>query len=280
MKKSIISKTLLSIPFIFAALVFSSCGSVRSAKSLYNEAKQTFGKCTIVSQNSTKERTAVVLHDELQDFDYEMFSSMYDISIDGSSFGSVPSDSNTFRFSLIEKLINNNSDRLEEICINNNAEYSVDELIRITAPDKEAAMQASLGFAEIFQRENLKSRLDGLMISADSEKDDIHYGSVVLPEITWTPPEEELVTYFIDIAHKQTDKEAVFLRYEKRKFKDTEADIFRVVSVLGTDYPESPDDEVTIYYFKSSSGNEYYICDFNYYDDNGGYMNYYSNYSE
>lgn len=280
MKKSIILKTLLLIPMIFAALVLSSCGNVRSAKSLYNEARQNFGNCSVVSENSTKERTAVVLHDELQDFDYEMYSSMYEITLDGSSFGSVPTDSNTFRSSLIEKVIGNNSDRLEEICYNNKAEYSVDGFIRITAPDKETAMQASLGFAEIFQRENLNSRLDGLKISADSENNDMHFGSVVLPIIKWLSPEDELVTCFIEIAHEQTDKEAVFLRYEKIKFKDTEADISRVVSVLGTDYPESPDDEVTIYYFRSSAGKEYYICDFNYYDDNGGYMNYYTNYSE
>ena len=86
--------------------------------------------------------------------------------------------------------------------------------------------------------------------------------------------------YYTEMAHTQTDANAVFLRTEKGIFKDTGADLDRVVHVLGSDIPESPEDEVTFFYFRSSSNEEYYLCDFNYYNEDYSKMAWYTNYGK
>lgn len=90
-------KWLVKILLLFIIVLFTSgCGEVKSKKSLYKWAKNEYGDCTIVSMTETDDKTVVVLHDTLQDFDYEVVSSMSKIVIDGSNFGSLPNTSDTF----------------------------------------------------------------------------------------------------------------------------------------------------------------------------------------
>ncbi|MGN0689280.1 MAG: hypothetical protein ACI4KH_02540, partial [Oscillospiraceae bacterium] len=70
MKRHSFCKAVILSLVVTTALVLSGCGKVRSVKSLYSEAKRNHGDCTIVSKSETDEKTLVVLHDKLQDFDY------------------------------------------------------------------------------------------------------------------------------------------------------------------------------------------------------------------
>ena len=79
-------------------------------------------------------------------------------------------------------------------------------------------------------------------------------------------------------ARSQTDSKAEFVRKEEKKFSDTGADLNRVVSTLGQDYPTEPDSPVTYYYFKSSKGEEFYLCNFLYRDENSAAYYYFTNY--
>lgn len=284
-RQNLFCRIILALIAIVTALTLSGCGKVESVKSLYSKAKREHGSCTIVSKIEEEEKTIVVLHDELQDFDYEVGSIMKSLSIDGASFGKYPDSYDHFKYSLIHKVFDEKKALLDEICGENNAYYELDGDMYIFAPDGETAEKVSLRCAEIIGEENLEARLDGFTVSAcgnefEDRWDNEHYGSVVLPEIKWLTPEDELIIYYTEMARMQTDSEAVFIRMEKGTFRDTGADLDRVVSVLGTDYPEAMDDEVTFYYFRSSKGKEYYLCDFNYYGENHSDMRWYTNYSE
>lgn len=281
MKKYNLCKVIILFLIIMATL--TGCGRPRSVNSLYTEAKRNHGDCTIVSNNKTDKKTTVVLHDKLQNFNYEVSSYMMDITIDGASFGSMPTDSDTFEDELRKKVLENTKAEFDEICENNNVHYEFGERLIVFAPDAKTAENASLEFSKIIQKHNLQSRLDGLTVYAGGNEkywDNEHFGSVVLPNIKWRNPEDELIEYYTEMAHMQTDENAVYIRTEKGTFQDTGAELEKVGRVLGTSYPENMNDEVTFYYFKSSSGKEYYICNFNYYDEDYYQMKWYTNYTE
>lgn len=284
-KKSI----LFSLLFVMVLFTFG-CGKVKNGKALYQWAKNEYGDCTVVSMTEQKDETVVVLHDTLQDFDYEVTSSMSNIVIDGSDFGSLPNTTDTFDEKLKEKVISNAKDELDAVCNKEGMRYEPGfdydgSVINIFAETPEDGKEAAIKCAEILQKQNKNNRLDSLCINvAENQYDDYydneHFGSVKLPDLLWRTPEEELAEYYTEMAQMQTDKNAVFLRSELKTFADTGADLERVVNVLGSDFPTESTSPVTFYYFKSSDGREYYLCDFNYYDEEYVNISYYTNYSE
>lgn len=264
-------------------LLLTGCGWVKSPDALYRQAKNIHGDCTVVSKTKSNDFSQVVLHDTLQDFDYEVTSSMSDISIDGSSFGSVPGTSDSFEKRLRENTTAKAGSEITAICAayGVNHEISTDEhmpqLISIYSDDEENAKKAALECARVIQNENKANRLDGTEIAAYKGEYD-RYGSVKLPDISWRTAEDEKIDYYTKMARMQTDPNAVYVRTETGTFAQTGADLQRVVNALGTDFPTSDDSPVTFYYFTDTSGNEFYICDFNYYYDEYSEFKYYTNY--
>ncbi len=266
-------------------VLFASCGRIKTAKELYRSAKSSYGACDIVSKSETEDGTTVVLHDKLQDFDYEIYSSMNDIVIDGSSFGSVESTGDTFSRSLEKKVLSLTWDELTAICSEHGSSCSENDfaLLVIRSNTESDASAAALECSKLLQEHNLNGRMDRWLITAyGSEKEDylsdVKYGSIKLPDIRWRTTEDETTEYYIEMAHMFTDSNAEYLRKETKTFADTGADIDRVVCVLGTDYPTESSSPVTFYYFRASDGREYYLCDFNYYDENHYDYKWYSNY--
>lgn len=254
-----------------ASVLLSGCHPA-SSDSLYRQAQAAYGKCSIVLKSETDSSVVVVLHDELQDFDYKIVSSMSDITIDGSYFGSVPSTSDTFKTELKSKVISDSMSELNEIFNDDDVSYSVvydgnnDRIITVRTSDEGVGIDKALDCADILQKSNKNNRLDGYLIDVEDRNSE-HLGSVRLPDVKWRTIEEENADYFTEMAHMQTDPKARYLRCESGKFSDTGADLKRVVSVLGMDYPTEPDSPVMFYYFESSDGSEYYLCDFNYYKE-------------
>lgn len=275
MRNYSIYKYILIIILSMITIMTCGCGHVKPASELEKTAKNKYGDCTLLSVSESKEKTVINLHDELQDFDYEFKSEISDITIDGSIFGPTSSESNNFREALKNKVIENVKDTLDNICLSENCTYEIgdsDILIYIYAPDNNKGKIAAINCAKALQEQNIDSRLNGMTIYVGTNKYESFYsnelfGSVELPDMKWSTTEDENIEFFTEIAHSKTDKSAVFLRTEEGTFGETGADLQRVVNVLGTNYPTTNDSKVIFYYFKSSNGKEYYICDFNYYID-------------
>lgn len=282
-RKKMFIKILLLLAMVF---VISGCGEPKSGKSLYKWAKNEYGDCTIVSITETDDKTVVILHDTLQDFDYKVISSMSKIIIDGSNFGSLSDTSDTFKRNLREKVISNVKDELDAICNKEGMRYEYgdsESIISIFAETEKDGREVALKCAEILQKQNINNRLDNLCIDVVGNKyeksyENENFGSVMLPNISWRTSDDELVEYYTKMARMQTDQNAEFLYSELKVFGDTGADLQRVVKVIGSDYPTERTSPVTFYYFRASDGNKYYLCDFNYYDED--YCNYawYTNY--
>ena len=275
-------KKLSLIAAVLGIAALTGCGWVKSPNSMYAQAKKVHGDCTVVSKSKTSDRSEVVLHDTLQDFNYEVVSSMNDINIDGSSFGSLPGTTDHFGSRLREKVISDTEKSIKEICESYGITYefckheSISLFLSIYPSNEETAQKAAVECAKVIQSENAAQRLDGLEICAYKSDRDV-FGNVKLPNIIWRTKEDEKVEYYTKMARMQTDPNAVFVRSEKGIFADTGASLDGVVNALGSDIPTDASSPVTFYYFKASDGKEYYLCDFNYYDERGN-IAWYTNY--
>ena len=277
----------IGVVFTLTLLVcgLSSCGKVKSAKELHKYAKKTYGECTVVSSTEDTKSTVLTVHDKLQDFDYNVSSSMQGIYIDGSSFGSVPQTSSDFDRKLDGKVISVAKDELDAVCSKYKVRMETDSfsLLVIRSNDENAAKTAASECAAILQKQNLNNRLDQRQIEAyaDNEETCYHdekYCIIILPDIKLLDKDDELILEYTQRARSQTDSEAEFIRKEEKKFSGTGADLNRVVSTLGQDYPTEQDSPVTYYYFKSSKGEEFYLCNFLYRDENSAAYYYFTNY--
>ena len=74
--------------------------SVKSPRKLFRYAQRTYGDCELIDTEESDDYTRIVVRDNLQGFEYEVVSGMYDLSIDGSSFGSVEDTRSSFNLSL------------------------------------------------------------------------------------------------------------------------------------------------------------------------------------
>ena len=89
--KKLISAILLSV---FCVTLFSSCGHIASLRTLKMQARQN-GKCKYLRCDEDENSRTAYFEDELG-FEYHITSYMNDISIDGASFGSVPTTTSNY----------------------------------------------------------------------------------------------------------------------------------------------------------------------------------------
>ena len=278
-----LKRIIIPVLACFFLMLVSGC-SPKNAKSLVKMAKRQHGYCTVVSKTETDDGAKVVLHDKLQDFDYTVSSYMSSIDIDGSHFGSVPDTGDDFERKLAEKVLSNVQSDLETIYNETGTEQwdgeSNTDMPVILASDEQSAKEATERVAEALQEQNLNNRMDGWQIMAykiDNDKISMgysywhldRYGSVTLPSTTFRNPEEEKIDTYTKAA-QQLDKNAVFLRKEKKTFAYTGLDLDKVVNNINDDpVPESDSSPVTLYFFRASDGLEFWVADFFYiYDDN------------
>lgn len=290
------SKKYLLIILLAMSLLLTGCGHVQSAKSLIKQARRDHGKCEVVSKTETDEKTVVRLRDELQGFEYEVVSSMNDINIDGSSFGSLPGTYDYFDTYLISYVTSQVKLDLDALCDKYNATYENGydkEIIEFTlnSPNKnENAAKIVEEAAKLYQEYNLENRLDNCTISV--EHDDKwfnekypyptdpeilyseagylyssagssiakHIGSAKLPECTFRDKDAEKIDYYLEMAQMKNEK-ATFVRKEKKTFADTGASLDQVEHEYGKESPEKMSDPVTFYYFTADE-KEFYLCDF------------------
>lgn len=291
----------------FVALIVSGCGHVKSAKKLIKMAKRQHGKCEVISKTETDDKTVVRLKDELQGFEYEIISSMHDINIDGSSFGSLPHTSDTFSQSLVAYVLGDAKNELDAICQKYNATYEsgyIPLILRITVKGKAQdsnAIKVCEETASVLQKYNQENRMDKMTVYVEHDNEwfkakygtyDInnydpdysylfssqgsseakHIGSAVLPDCRFRDKEKEDEDYYLEMAQMK-NKNATFVRKEKKTFADTGASLDIVMNSIDGKSPEKMSDPVTFYYFQAD-GKEFYICDFLDYNIDTWYTNY------
>ncbi|MCR5048689.1 MAG: hypothetical protein K6A37_07015 [Saccharofermentans sp.] len=247
--------------------------SVKSPRKLFRYAQRTYGDCELIDTEESDDYTRIVVRDNLQGFEYEVVSGMYELSIDGSSFGSVEDTRSSFDLALKEYVFGEVQDELEDICEDAGVEGSQDSfcLWLIRCDDEQAGIDAALECAGILQEYNLDNRMDDWEIvvqayQAYNEYGDKRYGSVVLPDIEWVSHEQETADYFLDTARMIADTDDVELTgVEVKTFADTGLALERVAQTTYQVYPTSDDSPVTFYYFETGDGKQFYVCDFLYY---------------
>lgn len=307
----------LSLSVISSVILVTGC-SPKSASSLIRQAGRDHGPCEVISQTTDDGGSVVVLRDELQGFEYRVSSKMTDLYIDGASFGSVPDSTDTFDWALHFYVLEDAAAELEDIC----EEYGLSEeesnlvdCFWYSVDQDVSDQQAQEGIemiAGVFQRYNLKSRMDGWTIylehgdgyltsyyeklKSEYEGEDIYsdpeysyilstaggselrrIGSVRLPDTSFRDRDKEAEDYYLEMAQMK-DPDAVFVRSEQVPFSKTGADLYYVVESHNQPYPRTADDMVMVYYFEAD-GKEFFICNF-LVNNRVDYGEWYSNYEE
>ena len=261
------------------------CGKVATTKDLLKYAKQTYGACKLVSKSESEESNTIVVHDKLQDFDYEVSSRIVDFAVDGSTFFTYPSTQDTFYSSLSTKIVQEQQDTISEYCDKYMAEYKegypeMKSLGCFNVYSKGEGEVIALDVATILQTYNKKNRLDGWTISVYNIADTTEkFGAVTLPDIKWVSYDEEVINFYVDAIHRQIGEDAEYIRADQGFFEETDADIHKVAAFMGTDYPTENKSVVMFYWFRKDN-QMYYLCDFQYKfnDEDANQTVWYTNY--
>lgn len=276
---------------LLLAFTLTGC-QVRSAKSLIRSARQAHGKCEVISKSETDEHTVVVLKDKLQGFTYQVSSGMNSVYIDGSSFGSLESSSDTFGTALSMYVADATASQRRQVCEKYHLDFDETDMLALTIDsesEERNAIAAAEEIAVILNQYNLQNRLDGWEIrlaysedwlkayyqkkldsGADMDSDYTfssaggaevcHIGSVRLPDPSFRDRTKEHEDYYLEMARLK-DTSAVFVRSEQKTFRDTGVGLDRVSYATYRTDPKEMTDPVTFYYF-TVKGKEFYICDF------------------
>ncbi len=247
-------------------MILCGCGHVKSAKKLIRQAKRDHGACEVISQKETEESVEVVLKDELQGFEYTVRSYMSDLSIDGSSFGSLPDTSDNFDRALMDFALAKTKTDYEAVCRKYGAVLDNEVALELTIPKGTDAKAAGEEVAALFCAYNKNNRMDRFKLYIRDEEHS-HLGSCYLSDGRFRTPEEEKTDDIKEEAHRllqATDNrrgELTFVKKETGTFADTGLSLSRVEQVMGSEYPKTMSDPVTFYYFKTEN-QEFYIADF------------------
>ena len=252
-------------------ILLTACGSPKNANTLLYEVKSKYGDCTLISTEEKEDGgVSIIVHDTLQDFDYRVSSYMSNISIDGSILGKAPGSSDNFEESLYNSIMNKVKDELNELC-NDEKSYRLDgyifKSIYVYADTIEEAKDLAEKCAKILNQYNLKHRLDEYTIYAAINSyysSKTYFGSINLSDLKWTTFEDEKTDSYIKWG-KKIDSTAKFIKKETKTFEDVGIDLKYVIDYGISSFDSVPDSNyspVEFYYFKTSSGKEFYVCDF------------------
>lgn len=281
-------KIISAICVIALASTFTGCGHVKSAKSLQKLAASRYGDCELVQDLSNDKSSKIILRDKLQGFEYTFSSSMQDINIDGSSFGSLPNTSDGFYSGLSKYLQETTIKDVNAICDKYSVSLENNDIFHVQTDDnKENAINAAEEIAKLLQNYNANNRIDNWTIDISysgawlknyyktidrkSLEDDYilssaggaelaHIGSVKIYDAKYRDIETEHIDNYTEFA-KRCDKSAIYIKTEEKKFSELGIPLDKVSETLGQYYPKTMDDVIKVYYFKSDK-QEFYICNF------------------
>ena len=271
---------------VLCSVLLCACiASVKSERSLADYAKKNYGNCELVSSQKPDDRHLIcTFRDGEYGFEYEVKSSVNDITIDGSKFGETESTTDTF-YNRYCAYILSSADaeirQIEESCSCTIAinEYALSPLPEITAKDEKSAKNAAVELAGIFHRYDTRGVLSGSIIYAyDENKETL--GKCTVGAAEWKNSDDMTNEFYQNIA-KSIAEDAEFIGSKKIPFSKTGVDIKDVKTpVWETSSISDGDDLVTYYYFRSQ-GREFFIADFRVLKDEEDLAGeYYSNYKD
>lgn len=272
----------LVICFLFCVLL-TGC-SVASEKEIKRYASEKYGEAFLIRTDelSDEDRKCYFI-DKEYGFEYYVSSYMYDIVLDGASFGATENKASDFEIAYYNYMVNAVKEELALI----EKEYDVGistsdgtyiyyfARIKYHSADTSNVAGVSKEVSDLFTSIDTRGYWKELDVEVyDSE--DNYLGAYHYQQEKWMTHEEEVDLFYIDKITDLTSK-AVYVGKEQHPFTDTEVDINDVVHVLGN--PEIKIDSTVTYYTFTVGGKEYYLCDFMVLNDMGGYE-YYTNYGE
>ncbi len=268
-------KKKLTYIVMFLLVFLTGCGHVKSAKKLISKAEKEHGACEVISKTETKEKTEVVLKDELQGFTYTVKSSMYDMNIDGASFGSLPDTRDNFQTALIDYALDSSEEDVTTLLNKYNATFKRDGMYLVVSNDDDGPKVCE-EFAKILQNYNLKKRMDGVSIYVSNEKE--HLGSCKLPNLSFRNPEQEKIDDYTKRAQNlmssvsKDNSSLSFVKKETVPFSELKIPLSRGYGHYSENI-EKEDDMVTLYYFKTNQ-QTFFIADFTDNDTGANYTNF------
>ena len=152
---------------------------------------------------------------------------------------------------------------------------SLEAIMSIKVEDPKDAKAVSEACAKVLQKQNVKKRLDNSYVYVE-DQDNNRLGSAKIKTAVFRNPDEEVADELLEVA-KSYDEGATYVKMENKTLKDTGLDLYDVAYDREYRYPEDLSFPVRYYYFKDSTGRQFYICDFYVYDTRNG-MRYYTNY--
>ena len=278
--KNIFKKIFVTVLLAGIGLFLFSACHVKSENQIVEYARKNFGNCTLIStQTDENGSRKCIFRDNEYGFEYYVQSSMHDINIDGSKFGSTESTDSNFSSQYFSVLQNNCQEQFLQVEAKYDVTVSKGDIVNFMVIKCSNSKIDFLGAAE--KLADVIISFDGRKYYKDSsfgiyDDQDNRLGSYSIHEKKWTAADDEYDFVYINEA-KQINRHSEFIRKEKLLFKDTGLDPKQVKVPLGTD-DYTYKTPVTYYYF-TVNGKEFFIADFMI-DYDASLIRHYSNYDE
>lgn len=253
----------LTLFFMLTVLIISICScNLASEEQIVSYAKKQYGKCELIrTENISDKEIICYLEDAEYGFEYQVSSKVEDISFDGAKFGETESKYSDFNSAYYAYVTEQIGDRLSEM----ETSYGVD-IITSSKYFYPSLISYSI-FAEIYYQTGdlqtapkVSQAVNDLYKSYDkrdywkNNSTDVYdvngnrIGKYDLEQNIWMTTDMEEDYFYIEQAHI-LNPEAVYIRKEEKKFKDTGIPMDDVTDILGNEMPTA-NTIITYYYFE------------------------------
>lgn len=247
---------------LLGAAAFLAIGGLIASKShtktpdkIMQKARRKYGACTLVSTGERDGKVYVTVHDTLQDFDYTLCSAMHSMDCDGSALFHYENTTDDFELRLRERILGMIRPELDALLAQYGASVIAEKdiscsYLRLCVPEEQSAADVCCRCAALLQRHNLRNRLDGKTVSAESAPH-CHIGSVTLPELRFLDREAETVRWVTDHLKRTTGAENIqYLSKAQLTLAELGCPPDCVSHTAGQYFPQKPEDAVDCYFFE------------------------------
>ena len=257
---------------LLIACIFMHGCAVKSEATLLSEAKREYGDCEMVSSETSDKSVTIQLSDNEYGFKYDVSSSMDSIDIDGSCFGYLEGTHSNFSYKYMDNFSDLHKQEVYEIA-DEYKEYDLEfddtfvdttVLATIYCADEDKNIEAALRIGKIYHDYDTRGFWKKGLICCenyDPTTGAVSIGNVHIDDCKFYSKEDEDQIYYTDRA-KQICKDSEFIGKETVEFGTLGVPLESVANTLGGNVPDSPDDLVTIYKFKSDTCGDFYIANF------------------
>ena len=241
--------------FLAIGGLIASASHTKTPEKILQKARRKYGACTLVSTEERDGKVYVTVHDTLQDFDYTLCSAMHSMGCDGSTLFHYENTTDDFDRRLREHILGMIRPELDALLarfgdsVIAEPDSSIYYLL-LRVPEERFAADVCTQCAALLQKHNLKNRLDGKTVAAESAPR-CHIGSVTLPELRFLDREAETVHWVTEHLRRTTGSENIrFLSKEQLTLAELGCPPECVSHTAGQYFPQKPEDAVDCYFFE------------------------------